>query len=481
MRLFNEKLLKPIVSVILVFLVISGSSCKKEHQAPVKTPPPTIDTGKTLSSTKDILSFNLVKSGNISFYQGDEKVSIIADSIKIQVPGTATLNTLIPQIQINGIKVSPANGLTQDFSKPVTYTVTAQDSTKKSYIVVVTQDKLKNLVYFGSGNKNFYALDSRDGNMIWHYTANGSFNYSNPILVNGTIYAGNTDANMYALDAAYGTLKWKFTTGGAILPSPALANGVLYFGSDDHNVYAVDATTGNLKWKFQTGGNVDSSPSVVNGIVFIGSTDNNLYALDATTGSIKWQYAVPSTIVEASPVVSNGVVFIGERYGYLNAINIATGNLKWKFSTDSLSLEQSRPTVLNGVIYLASWYNTNNFTKAGSVYAVNETDGSLKWQTLNNIGFSTGPTVTDGNVFISGDDGNFYALNGTNGNILWKNQIYPNGAMAAINGGTVFIAGGGSNYIYAFNETDGTVKWRSSLTNGLDNARPVIIDANGNQ
>lgn len=481
MRSFFSKLLQlPAVSILILFTLI-GLSCKKEHQAPLKTPPTTADTSKTLSSTKDILAFSLLKAGNTAFYTGDETVTITGDSIKILVPGTAVLNTLVPQLQINGVKVTPANGITQDFSKPVAYTVTAQDSTKKSYVVVVRQDKLKNLVYIGSGDKNFYALDSRDGSVIWHYMANGSFNYSNPVLDKGIIYAGNVDANMYALDAAYGTLKWKFQTGSAILPGPALANGILYFGSDDHNIYAVDAATGNLKWKFQTAGNVDSSPAVVNGVVFIGSTDNNLYALDAASGSVKWHFTTMSTIVEASPVVSNGVVFIGERYGYLNAIDITTGNLKWKFSTDSISLEQSRPTVSNGIIYFASWYNTNNFAKAGSVYAINEADGSLKWQVLNNTGFTTGPTVADGNVFISGDDGTLYALNGANGNILWKNQIYPNGAMAAVNSSTVFIAGGGSNYIYAFNENDGTLKWRSSLTNGLNNARPVVIDANGNQ
>lgn len=485
MRSFvNFKLFQLLAGSILILNILLSPSCKKEHPDEGKTTPTNTggtDGGNKPSSTKDILSFNLVKADNTSFYQGDEIVSITGDSIKIQVPGTAVLNTLVPQVQINGVKLSPANGITQDFSKPVAYTVTAQDSTKKSYVVVVKQDKLKNLLYVGSGNHNFYAFDSRDGSAIWHYTANGSFNYSNPLLDNGTIYDGNVDGNMYALSASYGTLKWKFTTGNAILPGPALANGVIYFGSDDHYVYAVDAASGALKWKFQTGGNVDSSPVVANGVVFIGGTDNNLYALDAATGSVKWQYATVSGMVEASPVVSNGVVFIGERQGYLNAVNIATGNLKWKFSTDSISLEQSRPSVSNGVIYFASWYNIIGSNKAGSVYAVNEADGSLKWQVLKNTGFSTGPTIADGNVFISCDDGNFYALNGTNGNVLWKNQIYPNGAMAAINSGTVFIAGGGSSYMYAFNETDGTQKWRSSLTNGLGNSKPVVIDANGNQ
>ena len=123
-----------------------------------RSKPQLLVVGNTPSSTKDILSFGLLRADNTSFYQGDEKVSITGDSIKILVPGTAVLNALVPQIQINGVKVSPASSITQDFSKPVVYTVTAQDSSKKSYMVVIKQDILKNLVYIGSGDKSFYHL-----------------------------------------------------------------------------------------------------------------------------------------------------------------------------------------------------------------------------------------------------------------------------------------------------------------------------------
>lgn len=152
-----------------------------------RSKPQLLVVGNTPSSTKDILSFGLLRADNTSFYQGDEKVSITGDSIKILVPGTAVLNALVPQIQINGVKVSPASSITQDFSKPVVYTVTAQDSSKKSYMVVIKQDILKNLVYIGSGDKSFYALDSRDGSVVWHTAAGGSFNYSNPVLDKGVI------------------------------------------------------------------------------------------------------------------------------------------------------------------------------------------------------------------------------------------------------------------------------------------------------
>jgi len=56
---------------------------------------------------------------------------------KIFCKGTI-VNSLTPTITISGVKVEPASGVAQDFSKAVTYTVTAEDGSTKSYTVNVT-------------------------------------------------------------------------------------------------------------------------------------------------------------------------------------------------------------------------------------------------------------------------------------------------------------------------------------------------------
>lgn len=336
----------------------------------------------------------------------------------------------------------------------------------------------KTVVFFGGEDNNFYALNAQDGDLIWKYQSGGDFSYSAPAFENGTIYSTNTDGNLYALNAASGTLKWKFSAGDVILSSPAAVNSIVYFGSDDHYIYAADAVTGSLKWKYQTGGNVDSSPVVSTGTVYIGSTDGNLYALDAATGSLKWKYNTGSPIVEASPIISNNVVFIGNRNGNLNAVDASSGQSKWVFSTGGISLEQAKPSINNGVIYLASWYNVNESNQGGSLYAIKESDGSQIWTALSGQGFTSGPVYADGKVFINSDDTNIYAVEAATGNVVWKNPVIANGAVPTVANGKVYAGGGGANAFYVLDSNTGNESWKLPLTNCIDTSKPLVISEN---
>jgi hypothetical protein len=58
--------------------------------------------------------------------------------ITVSVPSIVNLTALAPVITHSGTAISPPSGVAQDFSSPITYTVTAQDGTTKNYTVTVT-------------------------------------------------------------------------------------------------------------------------------------------------------------------------------------------------------------------------------------------------------------------------------------------------------------------------------------------------------
>jgi hypothetical protein len=62
-----------------------------------------------------------------------------AHAITITVPYGTNVTSLIPTITHTGASVSPASGTAQDFNNPVTYTVTAADSSTQTYTVTVTE------------------------------------------------------------------------------------------------------------------------------------------------------------------------------------------------------------------------------------------------------------------------------------------------------------------------------------------------------
>src|SRR6185503_7433448 len=83
------------------------------------------------------------------------------------------------------------------------------------------------------------------------------FYLSSPAVWNGTIYFGSSDRNLYAVDAATGALKWKYQTGDVVHASPAIADGMVFIGSWDSYMYALDAASGALNWRFKTGEDKD--------------------------------------------------------------------------------------------------------------------------------------------------------------------------------------------------------------------------------
>ncbi|HEY4175797.1 MAG TPA: DUF5018 domain-containing protein [Kofleriaceae bacterium] len=87
-----------------------------------------VTVATALNSAKDITQFTILGiDGTIS-----------ANSIAITLPFGTDPSSLTPTVMHTGASVSPNSGVAQNFSAPVTYTVTAADSSTKSYLVTVT-------------------------------------------------------------------------------------------------------------------------------------------------------------------------------------------------------------------------------------------------------------------------------------------------------------------------------------------------------
>jgi hypothetical protein len=109
------------LSICFTIIIIAVSSCSKDRQSP--TPP---------SSEKKLNSVIFKASDNPGLLE-DFICTITSDSIKVKLPGTISLNGLVPTIDFIGASISPANRAPQNFSNPVTYTITAQDGSTSRF------------------------------------------------------------------------------------------------------------------------------------------------------------------------------------------------------------------------------------------------------------------------------------------------------------------------------------------------------------
>jgi eukaryotic-like serine/threonine-protein kinase len=95
------------------------------------------------------------------------------------------------------------------------------------------------------------------GKRNWKFTT-GNVVHASPAVASGVVYIGSWDSYFYAIDAATGKEKWRFKTGvdpdthnqEGIQSSAAVADGIVYFGCRDSNFYVLDASTGQKKWSF---------------------------------------------------------------------------------------------------------------------------------------------------------------------------------------------------------------------------------------
>ncbi|HEY8053724.1 MAG TPA: PQQ-binding-like beta-propeller repeat protein [Steroidobacteraceae bacterium] len=327
------------------------------------------------------------------------------------------------------------------------------------------------IVYFGSSDHNFYAIDESSGRLRWKFATQGRVT-SSPAVSAGRVYFGSYDGNFYALDAANGALNWKFTTGGErrfsarhlhgadpaaevmpdpfdfFLSSPAVAGGMVYFGSGDGNVYALDAGSGALRWKFHTGNVVHASPAVANGTVFVGSWDSYFYALDATSGKQRWRFktgedpAINNQVgIQSSAVVADGVVYFGCRDSNLYALDAASGTKRWSYSTRS-SWVISSPSVRDGRVYFAT-------SDTALVLAADAKTGAPVFSlSFHKWPFFSSPALAGDLLYIGSHAGKLIAIDLQAGKQAWAFQT--DGAHK--NGPAFTKADGSPNYDAAFSD-----------------------------
>ena len=72
---------------------------------------------------------------------------------------------------------------------------------------------------------------------VWIYNTGGPV--SSPLVAGGLVYVGSYDDNFYALNATDGAVVWTYTTGNNVLSPATVAEGTVYFGSWDNHLYAL--------------------------------------------------------------------------------------------------------------------------------------------------------------------------------------------------------------------------------------------------
>lgn len=293
--------------------------------------------------------------------------------------------------------------------------------------------------------------------------------------MSGVVYVGSWDGFFYALDANSGNTNWAYkvdcqktvvpvpqscpptpprstSDGGIITSSAAVIGGNVYFGAGK-TLYSLRASDGHRNWQTVICGNPDDPRP--------GGCENDAY---------------DPTRIFSSPEVSGGKIFIGHtadgaaRYrGGFEAVDANSGTVLWRFETDPKLDSGGNPidggnnrgcgsvwssAAVDPDLHLV-YFGTGDCGQDApppyheAVIALNSDTGKLAWKfrprakDTCDFDFGASPNIIDFGVSghyvgLGGKDGTYYLLDRSSGRLIWATNVVFGGSIGGFFGGAAF-------------------------------------------
>lgn len=266
----------------------------------------------------------------------------------------------------------------------------------------------------------------------------------------------------------------------------------LFLGTREGQIVAIDATD-NLKELWTTalepdlggGGGcsftvpttiaIYSTPTVWKEKVYItsylsagGKTSGKIYALNVNTGTIEWEYPGEGTLEDAfigSPLIVNDILYAGGKAGTLYALDATDGSKLWQFDVGSQIW--ATPAISGDTLFIGTFGDV--------LYALDAATGLEKWQFQTGGAIVSQPLVSNGMIYLGCYSQQFYAIDAASGEKVWE-FVAPKGfwAEAQVAGDNIYIPCLNGN-IYVLDTATGNEKATEIKLGSFISSTPVVV------
>lgn len=244
-------------------------------------------------------------------------------------------------------------------------------------------------------------------------------------------------------------------------------------------VYGLDVDNGSIIWHFPEEADNQvvfyARPLVTNNAVYVGDLANNFHKLDKETGTIQWRFSESKGFFIGQAAKENGIVYVPSNDGSLYALDDTDGSLLWAFTTGHYIWAQ--PLVTEDIIYVGSMDH--------SIYAISK-NGEALWSKEMAGAVVSAPVLSqDGNVLFAGSIGkHFVAMDSASGEEIWSFEAEDSiWGVSLLVDSTIYFADSGGN-LYALDSDSGENLWRvgfaGSVIGGLAEIPDGMVLATGN-
>ncbi len=286
------------------------------------------------------------------------------------------------------------------------------------------------LIFIGDADGRFYAIDLKEGKVKWQTQCEvgylGAATYHE-----GVVYIGDLDGVMTALRASDGKEIWTYTCDMEIDASPTFFGNNLLVTSQDGQLYCIDREKGELVWKYATGDQLRCGPSLAGNRTYLGGCDGKLHIVDVTNGQAIGQPIPLDGPTGSTPSVSGSRVIVPTHGGRLFAFDVSTNQEAWQFFDGKIAQEfQNCVATSNGIVVAAS---------RKSIFALNESDGKMLWNTPVRKRSDSSPVIA-GQSVVATLDGRIVLLELKSGTEKWQFEVKGTLGSPAIADGKIVVA-----------------------------------------
>lgn len=282
--------------------------------------------------------------------------------------------------------------------------------------------------------------------------------FNPPVVKGDVIYFGSPDGNFYALDIETGYMRWVFKTDGIVNSVPFADHENVYFGSNDGKVYAVSIDDGKQEWSFKTESTVQSTILRHSDTIIFASDAGSAYFL-SPEGTL--QYKMPNPVWHLNTFqVHEDVVYFApgpqSRPHSLGAFDLNEKSYIWILNTSLFRATwYSFPALKRDMLFFSTCAYREEYLEF-NYYAYHRETGRLLWK------------YTDESYFGDWAPSNLFTFFRQNLRLLdymapslWKNLV---------------VYTSGDSIIRAFHSKNGTIAWSHRFDRPTSSAPTIAGD-----
>ena len=257
---------------------------------------------------------------------------------------------------------------------------------------------------YASGSFGMCCLDP-SGFCIWRTGITGKVTACPAVSADGIVYAGSEEGLFYALNAEDGSLLDTLETDGPItLPAAIDSSGKVYFAGRDNYIRCVSLTEGALEevWSFRADDPFCGGPVLFGGNVYAVAGREVMCLLG--DGTPLWSARLPSMAYTGPVVSSSGDVTVCTVSGNAYSLEGGTGRRAGVIPSGAVITATPAITVTGSILLGCDDNTLKCFTPSGFSLWEYETEGVVR----------SSPTIgVDGTIYFGSDDNSIYAVSGT--------------------------------------------------------------------